>query len=420
MLNKKKIGETITIYRKRAGMTQKDLADVLHISYQAVSKWESGTSLPTVEMLCEIAGALRVSTDTILQRGKWVDKAEFYRETGLDTEKLYFLKDQLESLASEDENLLNARYMEPVIYRTDVSGMEEPVHAMVMAIPGSKEKFARERGFDREICADVAANGMNHILAYGMKPVVLRGMVVCGNNNNEQLRNMAESLKKICEENGVLFSGMEIGAQPMHYKPEEYHIQVGVTGVGDRAKLVTGENIREGDVVLGLVTEGINSVNYPLFKVLMDRRPELAHAKIDGERYFSDELLKPNTAFCRGLRLLAEDGIPHGIFKNNNLVCKKMERRIPQGLAIRIDLGKMPVLPLYRFLMERELMEAEKMPFFFQMGIGMIVVVPEEKAETALELLGRYHVCYPIGRVEKCGKEKYAYGKIRAEGKLVW
>ena len=237
MLDKKKIGETITIYRKRAGMTQKDLADVLHISYQAVSKWESGTSLPTVEMLCEIAGALRVSTDAILHRGKWVDKAELYRETGLDTEKLYFLKDQLESLVSEDENLLNTRYMEPVIYRTDVSGMEDPVHSLILTIPGSKEKFARERGFDREICADVAANGMNHILAYGMKPVVLKGMAVCGNNNNEQLRNMAEALKKICEENGVLFSGMEIGAQPMHYKPEEYHIQVGVAGVGDRPKL---------------------------------------------------------------------------------------------------------------------------------------------------------------------------------------
>ena len=81
---------------------------------------------------------------------------------------------------------------------------------------------------------------------------------------------------------------------------------------------------------------------------------------------------------------------------------------------------KVPVLPLYRFLMERELMEAYKMPYFFQMGIGMIVAVPEEKAQAALELLGRYHTCYPIGRVEKYTKQKYSHGRMRVEGKLVW
>ncbi len=418
MLDKKKIGDTIALYRKEMGMTQKELADVLHISYQAVSKWESGTSLPTVEMLCEIAEVLGVSTDAILFHEKVMSGTDMYEKAGVDTIRLHMLKEQLEILASEDENLLNSRYLEPVIYRTDVSDMKEPVHALMVTIPGSKAKLAVERGFDREICADVAANGFNFILTYGMKPVVLKGMVVCGNNNNEQMRNMAEALKKICEENGVMFAGMEIGAQPMHYKPDEYRLQVGIAGVGDRSRLVTGEAMREGDVLIGLMTEGINAANYPVLKMLMDKKPELVHAKIDGEHYFSDELLKPNVAFCQAIACLLKEDIPHGIFKNGNVVDKRMERRIPQGLGIRIELEKLPVLPLYRFLLEQGLVEESIMPYCFQMGIGMMVAVPEEQAENAMDMLRRYHDCYVIGRVEK--DRKQVYGKMWAEGKLKW
>lgn len=420
MLDKKKIGNTIALYRKEIGITQKELADILHISYQAVSKWESGISLPTVEMLCEIAGALGVSTDAILMREKWADGTDMYEKAGVDTIRLHMLKEQLEILSTEDENLLNAHYLEPVIYRTDVSGMKDPVHALMVAIPGSKAKLARERGYDREICTDVAANGLNFILTYGLKPVVLKGMVVCGNNNNEQLRNMAEALKKACEENDVMFAGVEIGAQPMHYKADEYQLQVGIAGTGDRSRMVTGENMQEGDVLIGLMTEGINAVNYPVLKMLMDKKPDLIHAKIDGEHYFSDELLKPNVAFCHEIALLLKEDILHGIFKNGNLVDKRIERRIPQGLGMRIDLAGLPVLPLYRFLLERGFVEESMMPYCFQMGVGMIVAVPEEKAEKAVEIIRRYHDCRIIGRVEKCRKQEQAHGKVWAEGKLKW
>ena len=420
MLDKKKIGNTIAQYRKEIGMTQKELADVLHISYQAVSKWESGVSLPTVEMLCEIAGALGVSTDAILMREKWMNGTDMYEKAGVNTVRLHMLKEQLEILASEDEKLLNSHYLEPVIYQTDVSDMKEPVHALIVMTPGSKAKLARERGFDREICADVAANGMNLILTYGMKPVVLKGMIVCGNNNNEQLRNMTEALKKTCEENGVMFAGVEIGAQPMHYKPDEYQLQVGIAGVGDRSRLVTGEAMREGDVLIGLMTEGINSINYPILKMLIDKKPELVHAKIDGEHYFSDELLKPNVAFCHEIARLLKEDIPHGIFRNGNAVDKRIERRIPQGLGIRIDLAKLPVLPLYRFLLKKGFVEENIMPYCFQMGVGMTIAVPEEKAGKAMEIIRRYHDCHVIGSVEKNGKQGQTHGKVWAEGTLKW
>lgn len=420
MIDKKKIGKTIAFYRKSVGMTQKELAEILHISYQAVSKWEAGVSLPTVEMLCEIVNVLGVSIDEMLRREEWTDGVSIYKEAGLDTIKLHTLKEQLEELTTKDKNLLNARYTEPVIYRVDTSGMKEPVHAMVTAIPGSKARLAKERGLDREICVDTAANAANAILSYGMKPVVLKGSVVCGNNNGEQLRNMAQALQKVCEENDIMFAGMEIGAQPMNYKPDEYELQVEVAGVGDLGRLVTGENIQKGDVLLGLVTEGINAVNYPVIKMMIDKNPSLVHAKIDGEHYFGDELLKPNTAFCHAIALLVEEGIPHGIFKTQNLVDKKMCKRIPKELGVRIDLASLPVLPLYQFLLQRKMIMEDMMPYCFQMGIGMTVVVPEEKKARAMDIIGGYHDCYCIGRIETYRKQKHPDRRIWVEGQIRW
>lgn len=421
MLDKEKIGKTIAQYRKELGMTQKELGNLLHISCQAVSKWESGSSLPTTEMLYEIANVLGVGTDAILRSDRWNQEPDvIYRQAGMDWARLQLLKNQLEEISSKNENLMNCHFSEPVLYKADVSGMQEPVHAMVNVIPGSKVKLARERGFDREICADVAANGMNHILTYGMKPVVLKGMVVCGNNNNEQLRNMAEALKEVCEENDVMFAGMEIGAQPMNHKADEYELSVCLAGVGDQSRLITGEKIGEGDVLLGIRTEGINTTNYPLIKTMMDENPELFYAKIDESHYFIDEILRPNVAFCREVLLLLEQDMLHGIFVNYKVMDQRMSRRIPQRHVVRIDLEKLPVLPLYRFMLEQKLVDQNMMPYYFQMGIGMTVVVPKEQAGKAMEIIRRYHDCYEIGSIEKYDTKNHPDGKLWVEGRLRW
>ncbi len=71
MLNKEEVGKRIAFYRKEKGITQKELADLLHISYQAVSKWELGKSLPTVEILYEISNLLNVTVDVLLSENEW-------------------------------------------------------------------------------------------------------------------------------------------------------------------------------------------------------------------------------------------------------------------------------------------------------------------------------------------------------------
>lgn len=154
MLNKEEIGKRIAFFRKEKGITQKELADLLHISYL---------------------------------------------DSGLDVRRLYTLKEEIMKLNSNDTTILSADYADAWLFQADTSQMREPVYSCITCVPGSKEKLAREYRYNQEICMDVAANAMNFILQHGMKPMILKAMVICGNYSQEQLYLMAQAFRKICD-----------------------------------------------------------------------------------------------------------------------------------------------------------------------------------------------------------------------------
>ena len=127
MLNKEEIGKRIAFYRKERNITQKDLADFLHISYQAVSKWDSGKCLPTGEMRYEISHLLGVTVDELLDEDEWKNRYISYQATGLDTKKLHDLKRDIMKLNTKDESILSAYYADACLFQIDTSQMREPV-----------------------------------------------------------------------------------------------------------------------------------------------------------------------------------------------------------------------------------------------------------------------------------------------------
>ncbi len=418
MLDKEEIGKRIAFFRRERGITQKELADFLHISYQAVSKWELGKSLPTVEMLYEISRLLHVTADMLLNENEWQNRGISYRESGLDVRKLYTLKKKIAELCSKDDVILSADFADACLFQIDTSGMKEPVYACINCVPGSKEKLAKEYGYNREICVDTAVNAMNYILQHGMKPVLLKAMVLCGNYSEEQLFLMAQTFRQICSRNQVSFAGMEIAAQPVNFTPEEYEISAFAVGVQEKDKVLTGSRVEEGDVLIGIKTEGFAGTGYPLVKVMLDKKPELYHAKIDENNFFLDELMRANTAFTREIMALQEAGCLHLALRCGHALLNKGDGRVadrqgrlampkwkswpamPEGLGGCIDLSDVPVLPLYRFLFEQDMIGENVFAYHFNMGIGMIVAVPEKCVKDAMEIIGRFSECWRIGRIE--------------------
>lgn len=420
MLQKKCVGRNISAYRKKRGMTQKELADVLHVSYQSVSKWESGGSLPTVEMLYGIAKALGATTDMLLSEKSNENKIISYADTGLDTLRLYDLKAQIVEMATKDERLLAAPYTMPALFQADITAMKDPIFGLMTCVPGSKARFARERGYDREISADVVARAINSAVEVGMKPLILQGHMVCGSNNNEQIRNIAESLKTICEENGVLFAGMEIAAQPVNYRSNEYDLYVGIVSVGDKEKLLDGKHIKEGDLLIAIKTEGIDCTNYPIIKVMMDRNPDMVHQKVDEHTWFVEAILRPNTAYGCVINELMEKNLIHGAFRTrDNIGNSGLYERIPYGLGAVIDFNKVQETPLYGFLTRQNMIGSKVLHWHFNFGVGMLVAVAPKDCEKAMEIIQKYHDCYVIGKIEKnAAKEKDE--KVRMVGNIPW
>ena len=419
MLDKEKVGKRIAYYRKERGLTQKELAGLLNISYQAVSKWEAGNSFPTVEMLYEIANILNVTVDLLLNEKLWDNRWISYRDTGLDTTKLYALKDEILKLNTKDERLLYSDYADACLFQMDTAQNGDSVYSFVTCVPGSKERVAREHRYNQEICADVAASAMNFTVQHGLKPIILKAMIVCGNYDQEQLYLMAQAFQRTCEQNGVMFAGMEIAAQPVNYNVDEYVLSATVVGTQRKENLLDRRTIKAGDVIIGIQTEGIDGTNYPFVKVMLDRKPGLLYAKIDEEKYFLEELLKPGTAFTREVMALIDKGYVRGAFRVSNSLLKQcLWGDLQDGLLAVIDMVNIPMTPLYRFLHDQDMIGEKVFPYHFHLGIGMIVVVPEEKCEEAMTVIRQYSECCRIGQIETDTEHKGE--KVWMKGQIAW
>lgn len=420
MLDREKVGKSIAFYRKESGMTQKELADLLHISYQAVSKWEVGVGIPTVEMLCELSSLFHVSIDAILNNEQWDNRWITYRDIGLDTRKLYFLKSEITELTSKDEHLISANFADAALFQIDASAYREPVYSMITCVPGSKEHLAVMYGYDKEICMDTAVSGINHLLQHGMKPVILKAMILCAGEAHDLIRQMAQAFQSVCEENDIMFAGMEVAAQPSNYKPGEYHVSASLVGVTERENLFCPQHMQAGDVVIGIQTDGIDGTNYPFIKVMADRNKNLFNERLANGNVFLDELMKANTAYTREILHLQKEKLLHGAGRvSNHLFNDKICRYVPKELGICIDLSTIPVTDLYHFLYHQNMIGRNVFHYHFHFGIGMLVVVPKEKKERAMEIISQYHKCYCIGCIEKFSSND-TLSRIYAKGEIQW
>jgi len=419
MLDREKVGNAIAAQRKRKGMTQRQLADMLNVSYQAVSRWEQGSSLPSVDMIYDIAQTLETTVDFLLNGLCTEKKSLTYEDTGLDTKKLYLVKDRLGRLITEDEMLIHTHYADPVFLKLNTAQMEEPVCVYANHVPGSKERFAMEYGYDREICLDLAANAANNLIRFGVKPVILQAHVLCGNNDSGQLLMMGEAFKEFCEHNHMLFAGMEVAAQAVNYQPFEYKTSALVLGTTDRKNIITGNNIVPGDIIIGLRTDGIYATSYPFIKVMIDQKPEIIDAKIDDGHTFMDTFMKPNVSYVNVVAKLLEKNMIHGIFNvYNSLFNRKIFSAIPEGLGACIYISAVPCLPLFRFLYHLDMMDKESFLRNFSLGIGMLIVVPKEQCDSAMSVIEKYHPCSIIGQINK--NNEYPDRNVWMEGTLKW
>lgn len=269
---------------------------------------------------------------------------------------------------------------------------------------GTKLRLAIMMDKHDTIGQDCVAMSVNDILVQGAKPLFFLDYIAVGTLSPTQVATIVQGVAQACEESGCALLGGETAEMAGFYDTGDYDVAGFAVGLVDRSKLITGELIREGDVVLGLPSSGVHSNGFSLVrKIVFD----VQHMKLDDyvEAFgctLGKELLRPTCLYPRlVLPAIQKDlllGLVHitgGGFYDN------IPRILPKGLTARIDVDAWPRLPVFSKLQEWGQVDWREMYRTFNMGIGMILVVHQEDVDrTKATIAESGGVAYTIGTIE--------------------
>ncbi len=254
---------------------------------------------------------------------------------------------------------------------------------------GTKLKLAFELDRHDTIGIDLVAMSVNDILVQGAEPLFFLDYFACGKLDVAVATRVVAGIARGCELAGCALIGGETAEMPGMYPPGEYDLAGFAVGAVEKERIIDGNGIAAGDVVLGLASSGAHSNGYSLIRRILERaRPDLS-ADFDG-RPLADAVLAPTRIYVRPILQLidavAVKGLAHitggGIVEN-------LPRILPAGLAAQIDTAAWPRPPLFGWLQAQGGIAEQEMLRVFNCGIGMIVVLAPQDVEAAGALLQR-------------------------------
>ncbi|SDJ95742.1 phosphoribosylformylglycinamidine cyclo-ligase [Natronincola ferrireducens] len=295
------------------------------------------------------------------------------------------------------------------LFALDLQGIKEPVLVSGTDGVGTKLKLAFLLDKHDTIGQDCVAMCVNDILCQGAKPLFFLDYIATGRLKAEKVEAIVKGIADGCKIAGCALIGGETAEMPGFYQDEEYDIAGFVVGLVDKSKVITGNNIKEGDIILGLASSGLHSNGYSLARsVLLEKEKLPLHGSVDPlEETLGEELIKPTRIYVdaveKVMKTVAIKGIAHitggGFYEN-------VPRILPEDVDAHIDLGSWRIPPIFDLIQERGNIEAIEMYKTFNMGIGMMLVVDEKDGEEALKTLeATGEKVYKIGKIHKGKKQ---------------
>ena len=415
MLNSENIGRFIMDRRKELGLTQQQLADKLHVSFQAVSKWENGTTYPNIEILYDLAILLDVTTDELLSGGRKGQDSLSYSKVGVDITYTDTIKKEMaQHLRSDDVRVLNGLGPFASLYDIHFPSIKEPVLVLKSEEPGSKQKLAMEYGYTESICHDMINHLVNDIVVMGAKPLAVLDTIVCGNAEKDTIKSLVKGISEACRNNECSLVGGETSIQPSVVESGVYVLTSSIAGIVEKSKVIDGSEIREGDAVLAIASNGLHTNGYSLVRLLMDKMPQIKLDKIGGLT-FIEQIMKPHTPYYKAIKDLLDTDSLHGMAHiTGGGIEGNLCRVIPEGLGAVIDLSKLRILDIFKFIRNVGNIEDPEMLRTFNCGVGFILVTAQKDVECVKAHVSKVYDCYEIGGVESAAQ------KIVFENRINW
>ncbi len=330
-----------------------------------------------------------------------------YKDAGVDKEAGYeevkLIKDVVKS--THIDGVLNDIGGFSGMFDLGSQGLKNPVLVSGTDGVGSKVQIAQLLGIHNTVGEDCVAMCVNDILCQGARPIIFLDYIATGKLVPEKMADIVKGVASGCKKAGAALLGGETAEMPGIYKENDYDLAGFAVGIVEKDRIISGEKISEGDVLLGLPSSGLHSNGFSLVrKIVFDVKKVDLNEKIDGlEKPLGEELLKPTRIYVKDILPLFDKyeikGISHitggGIYEN-------LPRVLPNGLGADLDITMVEIPKIFSLLQEWGNIDKKEMYGTFNMGIGLILLVSEADSDKILkDFKDKNEPIYKLGKVTK-------------------
>jgi len=299
------------------------------------------------------------------------------------------------------------------------TGYREPVLVSGTDGVGTKLRLAMDLGRHDTIGIDLVAMCVNDLVVAGAEPLFFLDYYATGKLDVDIAADVVTGIGEGCEQAGCALVGGETAEMPGMYEGSDYDLAGFCVGVVEKSEILDGRRVSEGDVLLGMASSGPHSNGYSLIRKILEVSASALDTTIDG-RSLGEALLAPTRIYVKPLlSLLKETDIPvHALSHiTGGGLLENIPRVLPETLAARVDAASWTRPAVFDWLQQQGNVAEDEMHRVLNCGIGMVVVVPADKADQArAHLQAQGEIVHRIGRIiaRSEGEEQVQLENLRA------
>lgn len=258
---------------------------------------------------------------------------------------------------------------------------------------GTKLKIAFAMDKHDTVGIDAVAMCVNDVLAQGAEPLFFLDYVALGQNIPAKVEAIVAGVAEGCRQAGCALVGGETAEMPGMYSDGEYDIAGFTTGVVERARLIDGTKVSVGDVLVGIASSGVHSNGFSLVRKIVADAGLDFHQEISefGGRKLGDVLLTPTKIYVKQVLDVIRNCDVHGVAHiTGGGFDENIPRILKPGQGIEVKEGSWEILPVFKMLEKWSGVPHRELFNIFNMGIGMVIALPEKDAAKAIAILEGY------------------------------
>jgi phosphoribosylformylglycinamidine cyclo-ligase len=340
-----------------------------------------------------------------------------YADAGVDIDKANKLVDTIGEIAKQTfrTGVISDIGGFGGLFSLNLANLDRPVLVSSTDGVGTKLKIASMLDKHDTVGIDLVAMCVNDIIVQGAKPLFFLDYLSMGKIDNQRVANIIKGIADGCKQAQCPLLGGETAEMPGFYETGEYDMAGFSVGIVDNSNIIDGTEIRVGHKLIGIASSGLHSNGYSLVRKICF---EVLNLKIDESipelgKTIGEELLTPTKIYAATVKGLLKDLPIHGIAHiTGGGISDNLVRVVPQACSILIRKESWDVPPIFSFLQQAGNISEKEMARAFNMGLGMIIIVPDNAVLDVLQ------------RIEAMNDHAFVIGEIRdcreTDKRLIW